>query len=79
MRFKTCTKAELIEMLAGVPDDGLIAIKQPTGDYWGNNEAGAINGYGVEQIRRQNGGRYFILNEDDCDPADSIGPVYVLG
>lgn len=66
MRFKTCTKAELVAMVDGIPDDALIAMRVPTGDYWGTVQASPIKGIEESQaIESSRLGGYKLL-EDFC-------------
>ncbi len=82
MQFKTCTKAELVAMVDGIPDDALIAMRVPTGDYWGTVQASPIKGieesHAIESSRL---GGYKLLEDSDienCDESDTPINVYVL-
>ena len=82
MRFKTCTKAELVAMVDGIPDDALIAMRVPTGDYWGTVQASPIKGIEEAQAIKSSRLRGYKLLEDsdveNCDEDDNIINVYVL-
>lgn len=82
MRFKTCTKAELVAMVANVPDDALIAMRVPTGDYWGTVQACPIRGIDEEHaIKSDRIGGYKLLEYsevENCDESDNPINVYVL-
>ena len=82
MRFKTCTKAELVAMVDGIPDDALIAMRVPTGDYWGTVQASPIKGIEESQaIESERLGGYKLLEDSDvenCDEDDNPINVYVL-
>lgn len=82
MRFKTCTKAELVAMVDGIPDDALIAMRVPTGDYWGTVLATPIKGLEQSQaIETTRLGGYKLLEDSDIenyDEDDTLINVYVL-
>ena len=82
MRFKTCTKAELVAMVDGIPDDALIAMRVHTGDYWGTVQAVPINGIeDAQAIKSDRLGGYKLLEDSDVenyDEDDNPINVYVL-